>query len=214
MFNLQGSEIIFILLIALVVLGPDKLPDAVKRFTQTYNELRKMGSGLQSELKSVIDEPTKQVRDTAAMLEGAVDPDLLGGDGLPGDETARTGSKQTEPPTKADTTGGPDPDSEPESAPAGKSTTGDSSTVEAGESDVEVPAKPINSIAAANSSAGLAARAAAKERAKQAATEREASKANGDPDPVAEPDSAPESAEPAEPANSASERSSDGLAPA
>ena len=51
MFNLQGSEIIVILLIALVVLGPEKLPDAVRRFMQTYNELKKMGSGFQSEIK-------------------------------------------------------------------------------------------------------------------------------------------------------------------
>ena len=56
MFNLQGSEIIIILLLALVVLGPDKLPDAVKRFSQTYSELKKMGSGFQTELKSALDE--------------------------------------------------------------------------------------------------------------------------------------------------------------
>ena len=41
MFNLQGSEIVVILLLALVVLGPEKLPDAVRKFTQTYAELKR-----------------------------------------------------------------------------------------------------------------------------------------------------------------------------
>lgn len=77
MFNLQGSEIIVILLIALVVLGPERLPDAVRRFTQTYNELKKMGSGFQSEIKSAFEEPIKELRDTAAVVRDAADPTKL-----------------------------------------------------------------------------------------------------------------------------------------
>jgi sec-independent protein translocase protein TatB len=73
-FNLQGSEIIVILLIALVVLGPERLPDAVRRFMQTYNELRKMGSGFQSEIKSAFDEPMRELRDTAQTVRNAADP--------------------------------------------------------------------------------------------------------------------------------------------
>ena len=74
MFNLQGSEIIFILLIALVVLGPEKLPGAIKRVTQMYAEFRKMSSGFQSEFKSVIDEPMREMRETADMVRNAADP--------------------------------------------------------------------------------------------------------------------------------------------
>lgn len=74
MFNLQGSEIIVILLLALVVLGPEKLPDAVRKFTQTYAELKKMGSGFQSELKSALDEPMREMRETANMVRDAADP--------------------------------------------------------------------------------------------------------------------------------------------
>ena len=77
MFNLQGSEIIVILLIALVVLGPERLPDAVRRFTQTYNELKKMGSGFQSEIKTAFEEPLKELRDTAAVVRDAADPAKL-----------------------------------------------------------------------------------------------------------------------------------------
>jgi sec-independent protein translocase protein TatB len=76
-FNLQGSEIIVILLIALVVLGPERLPDAVRRFMQTYNELKKMSSGFQSEIKSAFDEPMREMRNTAQMVRDAADPDRL-----------------------------------------------------------------------------------------------------------------------------------------
>ena len=77
MFNLQGSEIIVILLLALVVLGPEKLPDAVRKFTKTYTELKKMSTGFQSELKSALDEPMREMRETANLVRDAADPSKL-----------------------------------------------------------------------------------------------------------------------------------------
>ena len=77
MFNLQGSEIIVILLLALVVLGPEKLPDAVRKFTQTYSELKKMSTGFQSELKSALDEPMREMRETAKLVRDAADPNAI-----------------------------------------------------------------------------------------------------------------------------------------
>ena len=74
MFNLQGSEIIFILLLALVVLGPEKLPGAIRRFTETYNEIRKMGTGFQTELKDALDEPMREMKETAGLLRDQADP--------------------------------------------------------------------------------------------------------------------------------------------
>jgi Tat protein translocase TatB subunit len=72
-FNLSGTEIIVILLLALVVLGPEKLPEALRRAGRTYAELKKMGNTFQSEMRSVLDEPMKEMRDTADMLRKAVD---------------------------------------------------------------------------------------------------------------------------------------------
>jgi sec-independent protein translocase protein TatB len=72
-FNLSGSEIIVILLLALVVLGPEKLPEALRRAGRTYSELKKMGNSFQSEMRSVLDEPMKEMRDTADLLRKAVD---------------------------------------------------------------------------------------------------------------------------------------------
>lgn len=74
MFNLQGSEIIFILLLALVVLGPEKLPGAIKRVTQTYAELRKLGTGFQDEFKAAIDQPMREMRETADLIKDQADP--------------------------------------------------------------------------------------------------------------------------------------------
>ena len=64
-FNLQGSEIVIVLLLALVVLGPEKLPDAMRKLGELYAELKKMSSGFQSEFRAAIDEPMREVRDTA-----------------------------------------------------------------------------------------------------------------------------------------------------
>jgi sec-independent protein translocase protein TatB len=72
-FNLQGGEIVMILLLALVVLGPEKLPDAMRRAGQFYAELKKMSSSFQSEFRSVIDEPMREVRNTADMLRDSAD---------------------------------------------------------------------------------------------------------------------------------------------
>ena len=72
MFNLSGSEIIVILLLALVVLGPEKLPDAIRRAGRTYAELKRMGNSFQDEVRSVLDEPAKEMRETADLLRTTV----------------------------------------------------------------------------------------------------------------------------------------------
>ena len=72
MFNLSGSEIVVILLLALIVLGPEKLPDAIRRFGRIYGELRKMGTGFQSEFRNAFDEPMRELRETAQLTRDAV----------------------------------------------------------------------------------------------------------------------------------------------
>ena len=73
MFNLSGSEIVVILLLALVVLGPEKLPDALRRAGRTYAELKKMGNSFQAEVKSALDEPMKEMQETADLMRKATD---------------------------------------------------------------------------------------------------------------------------------------------
>ncbi|HQZ35753.1 MAG TPA: twin-arginine translocase TatA/TatE family subunit [Ilumatobacteraceae bacterium] len=76
MFNVQGSEMIFLLLIALVVLGPEKLPEAVRKFTKTYAEFKKTISGFQSEFRDVMDEPMRELRETADAVREAAKFDI------------------------------------------------------------------------------------------------------------------------------------------
>ena len=73
MFNLQGGELIIILLLALVVLGPEKLPDAMRKAGQFYAELKKMSTGFQSEFRAAVDEPLKELRDTANVIRDSAD---------------------------------------------------------------------------------------------------------------------------------------------
>jgi sec-independent protein translocase protein TatB len=75
-FNFSGSEIVFLLLLALIVLGPEKLPDAVRKFGKTYGEFKKMTTGFQSELKSALDEPMREMRDTADAFKKAASFDF------------------------------------------------------------------------------------------------------------------------------------------
>jgi sec-independent protein translocase protein TatB len=72
-FNLQGSEIIIVMLLALVVLGPEKLPDAMRKMGQMFAELKKLSSGFQNEFRSAIDEPMRELRDTANVLRDSAD---------------------------------------------------------------------------------------------------------------------------------------------
>ena len=90
MFNLSGTEIVVILLLALVVLGPEKLPEALRRAGRTYAELRKMGNSFQSEMRSVLDEPMKEMRETADLLRKTVDVTVT---------TATTDTRTVEPTT-------------------------------------------------------------------------------------------------------------------
>lgn len=71
MFNLSGSEVIIILILALVVLGPEKLPDAMRKAGRTWAELRKMSTGFQDEIRKGFDEPVREVRKTADSVRSA-----------------------------------------------------------------------------------------------------------------------------------------------
>jgi sec-independent protein translocase protein TatB len=70
--SLGGGELIAILVIALIVLGPEKLPEAIRKFGNIYGELRRMSHGFQSELRDAFDEPLRELRGTAQMMQDAV----------------------------------------------------------------------------------------------------------------------------------------------
>lgn len=59
MFNIGGWELLVILVLALVVLGPDKLPEAAREFGRISGQLREMARGFQREFDSVKNDLTE-----------------------------------------------------------------------------------------------------------------------------------------------------------
>jgi Tat protein translocase TatB subunit len=59
MFNVGTGELLVILLIALIVLGPDKLPDAARKMGNVMGELKRMSGGFQDEMRSAMDDLTR-----------------------------------------------------------------------------------------------------------------------------------------------------------
>lgn len=60
MFNVGGPEVLVILLLALIVLGPQRLPDAARQVGKAMGELRRVSSGFQQELRAAMDEPVEK----------------------------------------------------------------------------------------------------------------------------------------------------------
>ncbi len=56
MFNIGGGELLVIVLIALIVLGPQRLPDAMRTFGRVVGEVRRISSGFQQELRDAFEE--------------------------------------------------------------------------------------------------------------------------------------------------------------
>ena len=52
MFNVGGGEVLVILIAALIVLGPDKLPNAARQVGKYLAEFRKISQGFQDELRA------------------------------------------------------------------------------------------------------------------------------------------------------------------
>lgn len=67
MGNLGGGEILVIMLLALIVLGPQRLPDAAKQIGRFMGEVRRVSNGFQHELRTALDDPAEQ----AARARGA-----------------------------------------------------------------------------------------------------------------------------------------------
>jgi sec-independent protein translocase protein TatB len=87
---MSGSEIVVILLLALIVLGPEKLPDAIRKFGRVYSEIRKISNGFQSEFKNAFDEPMKELRETAQLTRDAVLKPLQDEPEAPKSETSQS----------------------------------------------------------------------------------------------------------------------------
>jgi sec-independent protein translocase protein TatB len=65
MFNMSGSEIVFLLIVGLVVLGPEKLPMVLRKAGRLYGEFKRITSGAESEFRANFAEPIREMQETA-----------------------------------------------------------------------------------------------------------------------------------------------------
>lgn len=54
MFNIGGAELLVILLVALPVLGPDKLPQAARQVGHFVGEFQRVAGGFRQEIQSAL----------------------------------------------------------------------------------------------------------------------------------------------------------------
>jgi sec-independent protein translocase protein TatB len=55
-FNVGAGELLIILLVVLIVLGPEKLPDTARKIGNVVGEVRRMSSGFQNEMRAAIED--------------------------------------------------------------------------------------------------------------------------------------------------------------
>lgn len=58
MLNLGTGELLVVFLVALIVLGPSKLPDAARQAGRMVAELRRLSTGFQDEVRAAMQDPT------------------------------------------------------------------------------------------------------------------------------------------------------------
>lgn len=80
MLNIGGPELLIILLVALVFLGPQRLPDVARQLGQTMSSMRSLAAGFQAEIQAAskpdeassmtLDGPTDQAEAIAKTQQG------------------------------------------------------------------------------------------------------------------------------------------------
>ena len=78
MFNVGGGEIIVILLLALLLLGPEKLPDMARRVGRVLADVRRMTSGFEEEMRSAMDIDLRDPLRSDAVHRTEPGPTLVG----------------------------------------------------------------------------------------------------------------------------------------
>lgn len=67
---MTGSEIVFLLVAGLVVLGPERLPGAIRRAARTYAEIRRTVRDYEKEFRETFKEPLDEVRSVVTDIKG------------------------------------------------------------------------------------------------------------------------------------------------
>lgn len=99
MFNVGGPEILVILLIALIVLGPQRLPSAARQVGRAMAEFRRVTSGFQAEVRDALNDslmaPAAPPPDPAAVAKADLGPSSPRSDEPAVNESAPSTSTET-----------------------------------------------------------------------------------------------------------------------
>jgi len=84
--NISSTEILVVLIVALIVLGPQRLPGAMKTAGKAYRDFKKMSNTVQKEINQVVNDTTSMITDTAETFTGQ--PMKSGPQGSPGNRVS------------------------------------------------------------------------------------------------------------------------------
>jgi sec-independent protein translocase protein TatB len=70
MFNVGGAEMLVILVVALIVLGPNRLPDAARQAGKWLGEFRRISTGFQREMRDAMNEISQPFDTTPTSTNG------------------------------------------------------------------------------------------------------------------------------------------------
>lgn len=74
MLNLGAPELLVILVVGLVVLGPTRLPQAARQVGHALGELRRVSAGFSAELQHALTEPPEAAEATRAVRPRRLEP--------------------------------------------------------------------------------------------------------------------------------------------
>jgi len=90
-FNIGTGELAVILLVGLLIFGPNKLPEAARRAGKAMRALRKISNSFRDEIRNAMAEPASPSADAAADSDVAQDTDEA--------SNAKLSTAQTQPKT-------------------------------------------------------------------------------------------------------------------
>ena len=76
--NLTPNEVLIIALVALIVLGPQRLPDAARQIGKGYRELRKMSTSVRAEIDTALKEPVEAITQPIEEIRGTITETVTG----------------------------------------------------------------------------------------------------------------------------------------
>ena len=98
MGNLGGGEILVLLVVGLLVLGPERLPEATRQVGKALRHIRRVTTGFQEEIRSAVEDPVIEAKARLsgdALLREAASPEAPQSDPTRPDsaDDASTGDK-------------------------------------------------------------------------------------------------------------------------